>query len=101
MTFNDRLELYNFSEGSFDKMGIYKVGEALPPKTIFCDIQNYSTEKFYKNFGYEEEVTNRIFCFIDKNINMNSLLKTKDNKSIEIKKINKYKDYLELFVNEK
>lgn len=73
-------------------------------KDIDCDIQPYSTELLLKTYGYNIEVTDRIFCDLDIAVKVGAILKYKDkwsnDKSYEVRKIIPWDDYMEVMVYE-
>lgn len=58
---NKRVDIIQKSEGYSDEMGTWHDGIENVVKTIFCDVQPYSKELAYREYGYNEEVTNRMF----------------------------------------
>jgi hypothetical protein len=72
-------------------------------KNILVDIQPYNTEMLKKNYGYDIEVSNRIFYDhfgIDTDIKINYILKTLEEvqKEYEIRKFIPWDTYMDIFV---
>lgn len=61
MFYYSEIELYETTEGYTDDMGIYQPGQDSYLKTILCDVQPYSRDRFYRDYGYDEEVKFRVF----------------------------------------
>lgn len=102
MFYTKEIEIYNVEEGSTNTTtGVYTEGElqTQPTKTLMVDIQPYSKEKLQKDYGYEIDVSKRIFCDLDADIKITSIIKYKD-LTLEVKKIIEWDDYLEIMALE-
>lgn len=96
MFYNKQVEIWNMGEGYKDSDGIYHEGGLDKTKTLMVDIQPYSTERLKKDYGYEIDVNRRIFCDLDRDIKINTVIKYKGN-SMEVKKYLDWDDYMEVF----
>lgn len=56
-----QVDIIQKSEGFTDEMGIYHDGTESIVKTIYIDVQPYSKELAYREYGYNEEVCYRMF----------------------------------------
>ncbi|MHC1683422.1 MAG: hypothetical protein AB6733_10780 [Clostridiaceae bacterium] len=100
MFYDKQVDLYNVQEGTTNTItGVYKEGGPQYIKSIMCDIQPYSKEKLQKDYGYEIDVSKRIFCDLDDSIELTSVIKYMD-LELEVKKIIEWDDYLEIFALE-
>lgn len=101
---NFTVGVYIKTEGHQDSHGSWVPGGEEHVKDIDCDIQPYSQELLLKDYGYNIEVTNRIFCDLDTDIKIGTILKYKDkwnqDKSYEVRKIIPWDDYMEVMVFE-
>lgn len=97
MFYNKTLGLYNILEGYQDDFGSWIEGSEQHIKDINVDLQPYSTELLLKSYGYNVEVTNRVFCNLDEDIKIGSTLKD-DTHSYEIRKIIEWDDYMEVMI---
>lgn len=80
------------------RYGIYKKASELTElKTISCDIQPYSNEEFYKEYGYYIEAEFNVYCDLDNDITEKNKVRFKDN-IYEIKKIIQWNDYMILLI---
>lgn len=96
MFYNKQVEIWNIGEGYTDSHHIYHEGELWFSKTIRVDVQPYSTERLKKEYGYEIDVNKRIFCDLDNEIKINTVIKYKNN-SMEVKNFLEWDDYMEIF----
>mgnify|MGYP006900758935 FL=1 len=99
MFYDKRIEILGTSEGYTDDWGIYHPGQEIPIKTIDCDVQPYSAELLYRDYGYNEQVTKRAFCDIDPLLKTGGYVRYNNQKYI-IKKIIEWDDYVELMLYE-
>ncbi|SKA99353.1 hypothetical protein SAMN05443428_13519 [Caloramator quimbayensis] len=100
MFYNKEIEVWNKSESYRDADGIWHEGEYTKIKTKMADIQPYSTERLKKEYGYEIGVTRRLFCDLDDDIKINSVIKYK-NDEMEVEKIIEWDNYMEVFCLDK
>lgn len=99
MFYDKELEILGISEGYTDDYGIYHPGQEILIKTIDCDVQPYSADLLYREYGYSEQVTKRAFCDIDPVLKIGGYVRYKNQKYI-IKKIIEWDDYIELMLYE-
>lgn len=98
MFYDKEIDVLTISEGYTDDYGIYHPGVEAVLKTIFCDVQPYSTERLYRDYGYNVKCTKRVFCEIDTALDVGAYVRYKGDKYI-INKVIDYDDYLELMIN--
>lgn len=67
-------------------------------QTIDTDIQPYSKDKVQKEYGYDIECTNRMFCDIDEDIKENMVV-LYNGDTYRVKKIIKWDDYFDIILN--
>lgn len=99
------IEIYQNGSGTTDDYGNYVSGVPQTIKdNISCDMQPYSTERLQKDYGFNIEVTKRVFMGIDKNIVdlieiQHKTLYLKDgNTTYEIRKIIAWDNYMEVMI---
>jgi len=98
--YNKTIEIYGcIEEDTIDDAGI--VTEATPTllKTIDVDIQPYSSELLYKNYGYQIDCTYRIFSPLDDAIALGNIIEYRSNR-YKINKVISWDDYCEVFIND-
>lgn len=100
MFYNKEIEVWNKSESYRDEDGIWHEGAYIKIKTKMADIQPYSTERLKRDYGYEIDVTRRIFCDLDDDIKINTVIKYK-NDEMEVEKIIEWDNYMEVFCLDK
>lgn len=98
MFYTKYLQIIEESEGYLDDWGIWHPGEETVVKTICCDIQPYSAERLYRDYGYQIEVTKRVFCNPDPIITVGTICKYKEERYV-VKKVIEWDDYWELMLN--
>lgn len=92
---NYLVSVYNKEEGYKDEYGAFVEGDLKFIKSKFVDIQPYSTELLLKDYGYNIEVSRRIFDEIDEDIKIGTILQYKD-EQYEARKIINWDDYREV-----
>jgi len=100
MFYDKILNLLTNTEGYIDDWGIYHEGTESVLKTIDCDIQPYSGELLYREYGYQEQVTKRAFCDIDDDIKMEMTVTDAIGKKFKIIKIIAWDDYLDVMLDD-
>lgn len=98
MFYNKNLSLLAISEGTVDDLGIYHSGEETVLKSIPCDIQPFSSELLYKEYGYREQVTKRVFCDLDSDIKNGSIVMDEAGQRFMVKKIISWDDYMDVML---
>ncbi|SHK42235.1 hypothetical protein [Desulforamulus aeronauticus] len=101
MFYNKSLSLLTISEGTVDDLGIYHVGIETVLKTIPCDIQPYSSELLYRDYGFREQVTKRVFCNLDSDIKNGSIVIDEAGQRYMVKKIIEWDDYMDVMLYDK
>lgn len=92
---NHLINIYNKAEGQKNEYGVWIEGELEFTKQKYVDIQPYSTELLLKDYGYNIEVTKRIFDDTDENIVIGTILEHKSDK-YEVRKIIPWDTYVEV-----
>ena len=98
-------EIYQNGTSTTDDYGNYVPGAPQTVKSnISCDMQPYSTEKLQKDYGFDIEVTKRVFMDVDNNIidlveMQHKTLYLKDGSvTYEIRKIIPWDTYMEVMI---
>jgi len=99
MFYRKTLEIIDLYDGSTDDDGIYHIGDEYTIKSITCDIQPYSSALLYRDYGYNEQVTKRVFCNLDADIKTGMIVKF-ENYKFKIIKIIEWDDYMELAIDD-
>ena len=99
MFYDKEIELLIEGEGYTDEYGIWNEGEEVPFKTVECDVQPYSSELLYKDYGYKERVKKRIFCDDDGAI-INGMAVLYKGVRYVVKLIIPWDDYLEVMIDD-
>ncbi|WP_010236277.1 hypothetical protein [Clostridium arbusti] len=98
---NTTYALWNKGQGSINSHGDYVTTDIFI-KNIDLDKQPYNKELLLKTYGYDVDVTNRLFYEhygVDEDIKINSILKTTDDtEEYEIRKFIRWDTYTEIFV---
>ena len=100
MFYDKKLQLLTIGQGYTDDDGIYHKGEEGVLKSIDCDIQPYSSELLYRDYGYQEQVTKRVFCDLNSDIKNGIFVKDEAEKRYKIKKIIPWDDYLVVVIDD-
>lgn len=97
--FRDKeIKIYRKTPGRYDENDIYIPGEPKFIKIIECDVQPYSDELLYKNYGYKEQVTKRVFCDNDEEIKKGDIVEYKDNEYIIKRIIGEWSNHMEMMI---
>lgn len=104
MFYDKEIDILEISEGNTDDDGVYHAGVESTTKTIHADVQPYSSDLFYRDYGFKEQVTKRIFCDIDTNLFNGVYIRYKEpyessKTRYKIKKIIPWDNYMELMLN--
>ena len=78
------------------KIDIYENPDSSPIKTIYADVQPFSGTIGF-NYGLSFEVSKRVFCNVDKDINEEAYFKFEDN-FYKVLNIKERSDYMEVFL---
>lgn len=99
------IEIYQNGPSTTDDYRNYVPGTQQTVKdNINCDMQPYSTEKLQKDYGFDVEVTKRVFMDLDNSIinlveTQHKTLYLKDgNTAYEIRKIVPWDNYMEVML---
>ncbi len=98
--YDKQIEIMGQSEGYLDDSGIWHDGEETVIKTIICDVQPYTKERAYKDYGFTIDCTKRLFCDIDTDITVGITVKYMDIPYIIVKLID-WDDYYDIMLKEK
>lgn len=100
MFYTKYLNLIAVSDGYVDEWGIYHKGVETVLKTIPCDIQPYSSELLYREYGYQEQVTKRVFCDLDSALVNGAIVEDITDKRYMVKRIIPWDDYLDVMLDD-
>lgn len=96
---NKLVQIIQKSDGYTDEMGIWHDGTEAVVKNIYCDVQPYSKELAYRQYGYNDEVTFRMFVdSVDYNFKLGNTVKFEDNNYI-VKKVFDWDGFQEVLIN--
>ena len=98
MFYDKTLELMQQAAGT-KQGGIYIEGAETVKKMANCDVQPYSAELLLKDYGYKENVTNRVFLDPDTDFETSSIVKY-NNKRYKVKRIITWDDHWELMIDD-
>lgn len=98
MFYTKDISIYNMTE-YVDINGITRQDKYSFIKNLKVDVQPYSSEKLKVDYGYDFEVTKRVFCDVDIDIAESTIIKYK-NTCYDIQKIIEWDDYIELMLVE-
>lgn len=99
MFYNKSLNLLK-TDGYLDDWGVYHEGTESVLKTIQCDIQPYSSELLFREYGYQEQVTKRVFCDLASDIRNGMTVIDANNNRFKIMKIIEWDDYMDVMLYE-
>ena len=95
-----KIDVYNYGTGA-KVNGIYKKGDLAFVKTIYGDIQDFSTELFIKQYGENIEVNKMMYTCFDNNIKIGTVLQYTNAygevEKGEVKKLLIFKRHMEIF----
>jgi hypothetical protein len=97
MFYDKEIEIFAKGETTKNIYGGTVIGQSIYIKTILGDVQPYSKELLVKEYGYDIQVSNRVFIDLDSLVTEGKILKYK-NVDYEIKKIIEWDDYMELMI---
>lgn len=97
MFYDKKIELYKEGQPIKNKYGGTAIGKPVYIKTINCDVQAYSRELFKKEYGYDIDVSERVFMDLDAEAIEGRIIKYNNN-DYEIKKTIEWDDYMELMI---
>ncbi|OCZ52195.1 hypothetical protein [Dehalobacter sp. TeCB1] len=100
MFYDKKLDIITTGQGYVDDYGIPHKGEETVLKSISCDIQPYSSELMYREYGYQEQVIKRVFCDIDPDIKKGMIAIDANGKRFKIVKIIDWDDYMEVMLDD-
>lgn len=93
MFYNKEIKILAVEDGEVDDLGIYVLGDIEDEsKTIECDVQSYSKERLYQDYGFSDDVTFRVFCDPNPDLETGVLVEY-CSKIYKIKRIIKWDDY--------
>lgn len=92
-----KMALYN-KTGITDQYGGYTETQTCV-KDICCDMQPYSADLLLKNYGYNIEVSKRLFMDKESNVVIGSVLKY-NSTDYEVRKVIEWDNYMEVFAYE-
>lgn len=98
MLYDKEIKVLTEEEGYTDDYGIWHDGEKQIVKTIYGDVQPYSSELLYKDYGFRVQCTKRVFCDVDSGIHEGTLLEIKE-VEYKVMKIIEWNSYMELMID--
>lgn len=100
MFYDKKIDLMVTREGTVDEMGIHIPGKVELIRTISCDVQPYSRDLAYRDHGFSEEVSHRVYCDPDRwnDLTIGGYIEYQD-KQYQIKKIIPWDGYWEVLIN--
>lgn len=97
MFYTKKIYLLEEVPGYVDDYGVYhEAGEEIK-KSIKCDVQPYSTERLYRDYGYNDKVTQRVFCDKDEDIKTGIKCLYQGKKYV-VTRVIEWDDYMELMI---
>lgn len=96
---NKVLPLYTAGRGSVDDAGNWKKGDSVFVRNVSADFQPYSTELMKKDYGYDIEVTHRLFVQNASGIKIGMCFHDGDS-VYEVRKIIPWDSYSEVMIYE-
>lgn len=99
--YDKQVDVYNQTLGDVDDAGLWHDDQPETVlKTIACDVQPYSKERAYKDYGYVVECTKRMFCDVDTALQI-GITVAYNNELYTIQKIADWDDYYDVILNYK
>jgi hypothetical protein len=99
MFYNKEIEILQTTPGTIDDDGIYHAGEDSTLKTISCDVQPYSRDRLYRDYGFDEDVKFRVFSDIHTDIR-NGVKVEYQGDEYKIVKVICWDDFLDWMIND-
>lgn len=99
MFYNKTIELLGFTEGYVDDNGIYIKGTETTLKTIECDVQPYSSQLLYQDYGYQEQCTKRVFLEPDNDFMVGKKIRY-NGKLFKIVRVIEWDSYYQLMLDD-
>jgi hypothetical protein len=99
MFYDKLLDILGFTEEYVDDNGIWQQGEKTVIKTVIADVQPFSKELAYREYGFNEEISFRAFCDYDPAIELGTKVLYKDNRYIVKKAVDWDKSFMELLID--
>lgn len=98
--YDKEIFIYKYGEND-DENGVAREGytKVITPEPIMTDIQPYSSEKAKKDYGYDIETTDIMFCDVIPEIQEDAIIKY-NNKKYSVQKILTWNDYLDVLLLE-
>lgn len=96
--YNTQIDIYNQPIGNLDDAGIWHDEPEAVLKTIDCDVQPYSKERAYQDYGFTVECTKRMFCDVDTDLQI-GITVAFNNEFYTIQKIVEWDDYYNVLLN--
>ena len=96
--YDKQIEVMTQADGTLDDDGIYHNGVETVVKTIDCDIQPYTKEQAYKDYGFVIECTKRVFCDNDTVLELGGIVRY-NNELYAIKRLINWDDYCDIMLN--
>ncbi|MCI1964520.1 MAG: hypothetical protein LKJ17_00055 [Oscillospiraceae bacterium] len=87
-------------EGYLDDSGIWHNGTETAIKTIPCDVQPYTKELAYKDYGFTVDCTKRVFCEVDSTL-QNGITVQYNGERYKIVKLIDWDNYYDIMLDNK
>lgn len=97
MFYKDKMHLYTTNKVK-DDYGSLITSYSLN-KSIDCDKQPYSRQLLFKEYGYDLDCTNRVFCDLDEELDDGVIVSFNDDTTkYRVQKALKWDDYMDVMV---
>lgn len=100
MFYDKKITLTLTKKGKVNDMGIYEPSESSVYKTIHCDVQPYSKDRLYRDYGFDEEVKYRVFSDPYPDDIKNGVTVKYNNKDYKIVRVIEWDDYFDWMIDD-
>lgn len=98
--YGKEIQVIGQGEGYLDDSGIWHDGTETVIKTIPCDVQPYTKELAYKDYGFTVDCTKRVFCDPDTDL-QNGVKVQYNGEPYVIVKLIDWDDYYDIMLDNK
>jgi c-di-AMP phosphodiesterase-like protein len=98
--YDKQIQVIGQGEGYLDDSGIWHNGTETVVKTISCDIQPYTKELAYKDYGFTVDCTKRVFCEVDSTL-QNGITVQYNGERYKIVKLIDWDNYYDIMLDNK
>lgn len=99
MFYNKTIDLVEMTNGYLDDYGIWHEGEEKVIKTTRCDVQPYSKDLLYQDYGYQDQCIKRIFMDLDNDYKIGKKIKY-NSQLYKTMRVIDWDDYQELMIDD-